>query len=298
MYKSKFYLWIIIGIVAFLIYAYGNDVKEALENTQKTQKHASFSSFDSNININMNGVKIGGTELYISPSESSSDIIIQRGNQSMDGYQSKTFYSPLVAIMSNNSADGMFTDTTPGKSYYVRVMDLDKVIKGFLEEQQFKEFYNDGNYNLKSKVPKICVDEKYEREIKALFIIALAGHADITNEDVEKYGDIAQQVWDKAEKLDNCASFIRQQDLKEEIVLTAEYNIANAGHHSVMQVSFNNTVAIEFTVLYKDNLSHVVTNDNFMKETPQRKTLKLLMLDIFLPVGFVHPPSKYYDDYQ
>lgn len=276
MYKSRLWIWLIL----FIFIAGGTNLypiaKESFNKWQQEQankpekvkkpKTVSVSSFDVPLRQRINDKKINGTKLLVTSSEA--DIIINEGVNEQEGYLSETLYTPIVAILRGEKADSLFKDIG-GANRYVRVMNLAEVLKGFAADQKFKDFYSySTSGKLAKEIPDLWVDTHYEKEIKTTMIMALSGKSNITQKDVDAYSDFINRVWDKANKTDDVDSLLAG-NIENKIIITTEQKMYLNDNNQPL--SFSNTVAVKYTVNYKENLDYIIYDEKFISETVLRR---------------------------
>lgn len=273
MYKSRWKVYMMIVLLIFgckfgsqLYDKYEPNIKQYIAEAKSRPKSAVLQVENAYIRRNLNEEKIEG--ITLKNSSGTADIIIKEGESQTEGYLQQEFYSPIVAGIKADHSGSMFESINNN----VKLLNLKEVIYGFLEDKTFNEFYSyaegrDGHF--KKKPVTLCVDEQYENEIKVAMVMALAGKCNVTQEDIDKYIDTVNQVWDKAEKVN--AENLITSGLKEEILLTAEYKLGIKGAN-IKPLSLTNTVAVKFTVEYKEAFEKVVKSNLIMARSSLRRS--------------------------
>ena len=88
-------------------------------------------------------------------------------------------------------------------------------------------------------------------------------HLEITEDDISTYENRVNNIWNSSEKIDNVPTFLKEKPVKEFVIITPEYNIS-ADNNNLKAMSLGSTVAIDFTVSYKEEFKDIVNNEKFM----------------------------------
>jgi len=273
MYKSRFKFWIIVGIIWVIMINFYPTIKEHIKEYFSRPYSVTFSSEDNIVKRRLNGINI--TLLTkINVTQKDADIILSKGIASTDGYVHEQLYSPIVAYINTTYYDPVFQKINGTKNNSIRALNVNELINGFLEDMTFKNFYTmSGKGNIKNEVPLVCVDTSLENEIKTVMIMALAQKTHITPDDVAEWEGVVNKVWEKAEKVEDANTFMQNEiDSKTpKILFTAEYK--KPLNSNIRQLTLTNTVAIEYTLEYKEDVSFAY-NDNIMSKTGLRSAKK------------------------
>lgn len=272
MYKSRFFLWLMVAILCIgcssIWNKYDADIKNYIEEKQNSPKSATVFSDVQKIRQSLNDESIKGIKLQTVNGDA--DILIVKGDEVKDGYDVFDFYSPIIAVTSNNNGS-MFKKIESTINYTINGIDLKYVMQGFSEDKTYKECYpgaDDSSSSFAKKQILLCVDTRYEKEIKATMLMAMAGKCDITDEDAKKYMPFINTVWDKAEKIDS-SDVLGKSDLKNKIFLTAEWEVIfDSG---LEKLYMGNTVAKKYTVGCKEEFSDIVKGPKFMRKLGIRR---------------------------
>lgn len=269
MYKSRFWLWFLIGAI-YLGITFGFPiVKQHIDDYSKMPKTATVTSDDNNIRRGLDERKISRTTLH--SASVNADIIVNVGKNKTDGYIQQGFYSPIVAIVTDSNGDQLFTDIG-GSNRYVRILNLKEVIGGFLEDKKFSECYTSSSKgDLSSDLVQLAVDTDYEKEIKTTLLISLSGHTNVTKEDAEKYMPTVNAVWDKAQKLDDVDIILSDTKSVGDLLILTTENKAINNATNLKALSLTNTVFVDYTAEYKEGLEYIVKDEYFMKHSGLRR---------------------------
>lgn len=263
MYKSRFKLWIFILIayigVTILAPILGNGIKEYNEKPAQVTLY----STNNQIKKQFDNRSIGKTKFIIN--SKNADITISQGILDKDDYKNVAFYSPLVIIMENSyGVDSLFETINSTGSYTIKGIDLKKLTNCFINDLTYKEGYSTKEGDIKNHKVALYLDSNYEKEIKYLLLTSFANTLNVTQEDIEKYGEQVEFIWNKAEKIDNIPSFLNEKPVKDFVLITPEYNIS-VDNSTLRIMSLGDTVSIDFTVSYKEEYENIVNDESFMK---------------------------------
>lgn len=272
MYKTRFRLWIFVGIIYVLITVLSPLVITEVEHYNSLPKQATVSVKNAQIKKELNEESINSTKLIVQASNNP-DIIISEGNEKeKDGYINQSFYSPLVAIMKNEyGATDMFETVQNLSTSNIKGLDLKKLLYCYENDLTYKEGYSTKDTSLKNKKVVLYFDSNYEKEIKYLLIACLSNHLEITEDDISTYENRVNNIWNSAEKIDNVSAFLKEKPVKEFVIITPEYNIS-ADNNTSKAMSLGTTVAIDFTVSYKEEFKDIVNNEKFMSYSGLRNS--------------------------
>ena len=271
MYKTRFRLWIFVGIIYVLITVLSPLVITEVEHYNSLPKQATVSVKNAQIKKELNEESINSTKLIVQASNNP-DIIISEGDNEKEGYINQSFYSPLVAIMKNEyGATDMFETVQSLSTSNIKGLDLKKLLYCYENDLTYKEGYSTKDTSLKNKKVVLYFDSNYEKEIKYLLITCLSNHLEITEDDISTYGNRVNNIWNSSEKIDNVSTFLKEKPVKEFVIITPEYNIS-ADNNASKAMSLGTTVAIDFTVSYKEEFKDIVNNEKFMSYSGLRNS--------------------------
>lgn len=269
MYKSRFRLWMVILIFWLIVTYWGSGIIGAIKELADKPSKITFYTDNANIRRNLNNSTINSIR-FIYTNKNDTDVIIFADNIDVnEEYVVKSFYSPLVAITRSTYADTSFFVDISSTNHSVRLADLKAICNGFLNDEAWGESYPFGysDSSIKKKTIEVCVDSRYEYEIKNLLYAHLAGTPYLTEDIIANYYETVELIWEKAEKVEDVVLFMennKSNTSRAFILITPEYNL-KINNSSYTPLTFQRTVLCRFNIAVKQDLVQYIEKDKFME---------------------------------